>query len=188
MNEMRASQKLAPAAVRYGEGAIAFHWLVAALIAFLGVLGLSFGYIPKEQRAFWINLHVCVGLVYFGLVLARLAWRALHRPPDLPPDIGAFTRRTSLAAHHLLYALMVVVAVVGVVARVWHGRGFDYGLFRLDFGVAANRAVFEPAEEIHQWLAYGLLALAGVHAAAALCHHYVRRDGVLMRMLPGGTR
>jgi len=88
MNETRASLRLAPAAARYGEGAIAFHWLVAALIGFLGVLGLSFGYIPREQRAFWINLHVCVGLVYFGLVLARLVWRTVHRPPDPPPEIG----------------------------------------------------------------------------------------------------
>jgi len=187
MNETLTRQRLTPAAVRYGAGAIAFHWLVAALVVFLGVLGLSFGYIPREARPFWINLHVSVGLVYFALVLARLAWRAGHRPPDLPPGIGEFTRRTSVATHHLLYLLMVVVATLGVVARVWHGRSFDYGLFTLDFGLASDRAVFGPAERIHQFLAYGLLALAAFHAAAALWHHYVRRDGVLLRMLPGGT-
>jgi len=187
MNEMLTSRRLAPAAKRYGEGAIAFHWLAAALVVFLGVLGLSFDFIPREARPFWINLHVCVGLIYFALVLARLAWRAGHRPPDLPPDIGEFTRRTSVAAHHLLYALMIVIPVIGVVARVWHGRAFDYGLFQLDFGVASDPAVFKPAEKIHQLLAYALFALAGAHAAAALWHHYVRRDGVLLRMMPGGA-
>jgi cytochrome b561 len=31
-----------------------------------------------------------------------------------------------------------------------------------------------------------VLILAGLHAAAALFHHYVLRDGVLRRMLPRG--
>jgi cytochrome b561 len=58
-----------------------------------------------------------------------------NRPPDLPPDIGEFDRRTSLVAHHLLYALMLLIPIFGVVAYVWHGRAFDYGLLALNFGV-----------------------------------------------------
>jgi cytochrome b561 len=180
-------QDLARAPARYDGGAVAFHWTVAALIVFLGALGLLFDDIPKEARPFWINVHVCTGLVYFALVVARLLWRARHKAPDLPPDTGEFSRRTSVAVHHLLYLLMLLIPVVGVVARVWHGRAFDYGLFQLNFGVASNPAVFHPAERIHQLLAYALFALAGLHAAGALYHHFVRRDGVLLRMMPGGT-
>ena len=128
-----------------------------------------------------------VGLVYFALVIARLVWRTSHKPPDLPPDIGEFDRRTSLAAHHLLYVLMVLIPIFGVVAFVWHGRAFDYGSAQLNFGVASNPGVFHPAEEVHQVLAYCLFGLAALHAAAALYHHFVRRDGVLLRILPGGT-
>ena len=187
MTDRDFSQRIAPAPARYGAGAIGFHWTVAALVVFLGGLGLLFDDIPKETRPFWINVHGCVGLIYFALVIARLVWRATHTPPDLPPDIGEFSRRSSAAAHHLLYLVMVLIPLFGVVAYVWHGRAFDYGLFQLNFGIPANRAVFHPAETIHQWLAYGLFGLAGVHAAAALWHHFGRRDGVLMRMLPGGT-
>ena len=187
MNDSSAEQQVAPAIERYGSGAVAFHWAVAALIVFLGTLGILFGDIPKEWRPFWINVHGSVGLVYLALVIGRIAWRATHRPPDLPPDIGEFDRRFSLAAHHLIYALMLLIPLFGIVAYVWHGRAFDYALFRLDFGVASDRDVFHPAQKIHQWLAYALFALAALHAAAALWHHYVRRDGVLMRMLPGGT-
>ncbi len=179
--------RIALAQVRYGSTAVAFHWAVAALIVFLGILGLLFDDIPREARPFWINVHGCVGLVYFALVIARVIWRASHRPPDLPPDVGEFDRRTSLAAHHLLYALMLVIPCFGIVAYVWHGRAFDYGLFALNFSVASDRAVFHPAEKIHQWLAYTLFAVAALHALAALYHHFVRRDGVLLRMLPGGT-
>ncbi len=177
----------APAAARYGAGAIAFHWTVAVLIVFLGALGLLFDDIPRESRPFWINVLGCVGLIYFALVIARLLWRASHTPPDLPPDVGEFSRRSSDVVHHLLYALMVLIPLFGIVAYVWHGRSFDYGLSQLDFGVASNRHVFHPAENIHQWLAYGLLGLAGLHAVAALWHHFGQRDGVLARMTPGGT-
>ncbi len=180
-------QSVAPEPARYGAGAVAFHWTVAALIVFLGALGLLFDEIPREARPFWINVHVCVGLIYFALVVPRVLWRATHKAPDLPPDIGEFSRRTSFAVHHLLYVLMLLIPVVGVVARVWHGRSFDYGVFQLNFGVASNPAVFHPAEKIHQLLAYALLALAGLHAAGALYHHFVRRDGILLRMMPGGT-
>jgi cytochrome b561 len=93
----------------------------------------------------------------------------------------------SFAVHYLLYVLMLLIPVIGVVARVSQGRSFDYGVFQLNFGVASNPAVFHPAEKIHQLLAYALFALAGLHAAAAVCHHFVRRDGVLLRMMTGAT-
>jgi cytochrome b561 len=169
---------------RYDSTAVAFHWIVAALVVILGALGLLFGAIPRDARPFWINVHGCVGLVYFALVIMRFAWRWTHRPPELPPDIGEFGRQMSVAAHHALYVLMLLIPLFGVVAYIWHGRVFDYGLFQLDFRVGTNREVFKPAEMIHQWLAYGLFALAGLHILAALYHRFVRRDGVLSRMLP----
>jgi cytochrome b561 len=103
-----------PAVTRHGSTAIVFHWIVAALVVFLGTLGLLFDDIPKGSRPFWINVHGCVGLVYFALVIARLLWRTSHKPPDLPPDIGEVDRRISLAAHHLLYAQMVLIPIFGL--------------------------------------------------------------------------
>jgi len=79
---------------------------------------------------------------------------------------------------------MFITPIVGVVTFIWHGRIFDFGLFRLDFGVPSNRAVFRPTEDIHGYLAYALFALAGMHEAAALWHHFFMRNGVLGRMWP----
>lgn len=180
-------QSAAPTPARYGTGAVIFHWTAAALIFFLGALGLLFDDIPREARPFWINIHVCVGLFYFALAIARLLWRTTHRAPDLPPDADEFSRRTSFVVHYLLYVLMLLIPVIGVVARLWHGRSFDYGVFQLNFGVASNPAVFHPAEKIHQLLAYALFALAGLHGAGAVYHHLIRRDGILLRMMPGRT-
>jgi cytochrome b561 len=187
MKVLATGRRIAPVLTRYGSTAVAFHWIVAALVVFLGTLGLLFDEIPKESRPFWINVHGCVGLVYFALVIARLVWRISHKPPDPTPDIGEFDRRISLAAHHLLYALMVLIPIFGFFAFVWHGRAFNYGFAQLNFGVAANRDVFHPAQKVHQVLAYCLFGLAALHAAAALYHHFIRRDGVLLRMLLRGT-
>lgn len=173
---------------RYDAGAIAFHWTVAAFIIFLGALGLLFDDIPKDARPFWINVHGSVGLIYLALALARLAWRAGHRPPALPAHVGEWSRRLSSAVHPLLYVLMLGTPAVGFIAYVWHGRSFDYGLFQLRFGVRSDPATFHPAEEIHQLLAYALFALAGLHILGALWHHYVRRDGVILRILPANAR
>jgi len=169
---------------RYGGGAIGLHWTMAALIVVVSVLGLLHDSWPHATQAFWINIHAMVGLAILALVIGRLWWRMAHRPPDLPPHVGEFSRRLSYPVHLLLYALMIVIPLIGIVTFIWHGRVFDFGLFKINPGVKPNKAIFHPTEDIHGYLAYGLWGLAGLHALAALWHHFIRRDGVLMRMWP----
>jgi cytochrome b561 len=173
-----------PAARRYGPVAMSLHWIMAALVLFAGVCGLLLDDWPKATKLFWINIHVQVGLLILVLLVARIWWRRTHTPPELPPEAGEISRRLSNPVHLLIYALMLVIPMVGIVALVWHGRAFDFGLFSIDFGVKANGPVYHQAEDIHLWLTYGLFALVGGHGVAALWHHFIRRDPVLLRMLP----
>jgi cytochrome b561 len=170
---------------RYTLPAILFHWTSFALVVFVGVLGLSFGSIPRPNRMFWINIHAVAGLA-LALALARIFWRLRQSPPEYPAGTPALTRRLSAPVHWLLYALMVILPLVGIVAFVWHARVFDFGLFKLDFGVPSTKPVYEAAEELHEMLAYSLFGLAGLHGLAALWHHFVQKDGLLSRMWPGG--
>jgi cytochrome b561 len=175
---------------RYGTPAIAFHWISVALVVTVGILGLLHDSWSKQTQAFWINVHALLGLLVLALVIARLGWRLRHAPPALPADIGKLSRRLSGMVHGLLYTLMFVIPIVGIVTFIWHGRVFNFGLFRVNLGVRSNRAIFHPTEDIHGYLAYSLFALAGVHALAALWHHFIRHDDVLRRMWPrsAGTR
>jgi cytochrome b561 len=172
------------ARARYDAGAIALHWVMALLIVVVGALGLLHDSWPKRTQAFWINLHALIGLVVLALLIARIGWRRRHRPPQLPADCGELSRRLSPPVQLLLYLLMFVIPILGIVTFIWHGRVFDFGWFRLDFGVPKNRAIFQPTELIHGYLAYALFGLATLHALAACWHQYVRRDGVLLRMWP----
>jgi cytochrome b561 len=172
--------------VRYDGGAMAFHWAMAILIVVVGVLGLLHDSWPKRTQAAWINRHAVIGLSVWVLLMARFWWRSTHKPPELALDVGEPWRKLSHAVHLLLYALIFVTPIVGIVTFIWHGRMFDFGVFTVNFGVRSNRAIFHPTEDIHGYLAYTLFALAGIHALAALWHHFVRHDSVLLRMWPGG--
>jgi superoxide oxidase len=170
---------------RYDSGALAFHWTMAVLVVVVGVLGLLHDSWPRGTQAYWINLHALLGLLVWVLLMARFRWRLRHPPPELPAHVGTLARRLSYPAHLLLYLLLFVIPILGIVTFIWHGRAFDFGLFKVDFGVAKNRAIFHPTEDIHGYLAYTLFGLIGIHALAALWHQFVRRDGVLLRMWPG---
>jgi cytochrome b561 len=173
---------------RYGAGAIAFHWTMFVLVVAVGTLGLLHDDWPKETQGFWINIHALIGLSLWAVLLARLWYRSRHAPPALPNGVGALTRRLSSPVHWALYGLMFVIPVIGVVTFVYHGRVFDFGLFQIDFGIKKNRAIFNPTEDIHGYLAYALFALAGLHALAAFYHRFFLHDGVLARMWPFGTK
>jgi cytochrome b561 len=171
---------------RYDRGAITFHWTMAVLIAAVGTIGLLHDSFPKRSHDYWINVHALLGLTVWVLALARFGWRRRHPPPPLPEGSGQLSRRLSRPVHLLLYALIFVTPVVGFVTFVWHGRAFDFGLFSVGPGVAKNPAIFEPTEDLHGYLAYALFTLVGVHVLAALWHQFYRRDGLLLRMWPGG--
>lgn len=171
-------------AERYGPGAITFHWVMVLLVVIVGVLGLLHDSWPRTTQAFWINIHAMVGLTVWVLAMARLGWRLKHRPPELPTDVGELSRRVSYPTHLLLYALIFIIPPIGIVTFIYHGRIFDFGLFQLNFHVHSNRKIFHPTEDMHGYLAYVLFGLIGLHMLAALWHHFIRRDGVLLRMWP----
>ena len=177
-----------PKFAQYGSGAIAFHWSMFVLVVVVGILGLLHDSWPKTTQAFWINIHALLGLLLWITLLARLGWRRRNPPPALPLDVGGLSRRLSGPVHWALYALIFVIPIIGVVTFVYHGRAFDFGLFRVDFGIKSDRSIFHPTEDIHGYLAYALFTLAGLHALAALGHQFILHDGVLSRMWPALRR
>ncbi len=158
------------------------------LVVIVGILGLLHDSWPKQTQAFWINVHALIGLFLWLMLLARFGYRLRHSPPALPTGLGAFSRRLSNPVHLLLYALMFIIPILGVVTFVYHGRVFDFGIFQVDPGVKKDRAIFEPTEDIHGYLAYALFAIAGLHALMALWHRYILHDGVLARMWPARAK
>ena len=184
MNKKIMSINPAADFARYGTGAIAFHWAVAIFILFLGLQGYLIDSMPRATKLWWDNLHVAVGSIFAVLLIARIVWRATHRPPELPAETGALIRVSAHAVHMLLYVTMIFAVVVGFVNAFSRGWGIDFGVFHLSPMMLSDRSITRPFDRLHTYSTYFLLALAAGHALAALWHHFIKRDTVLLRMWP----
>ena len=183
MQPMTAQPKSVTA--HYSATAKTLHWLVFALIAFVGAVGLLFDEMSRGSKDIWLNIHAIIGLLILALVFVRLAWRWQNPAPPLPQGTDQITRITSSVVHGLLYVMMIALPLIGAVAYFYRGRSLNFGLFQLGLPIVADRAVSRPSTAIHETMAYVLFAIVGLHILAALWHHFIRKDGILRRMLPG---
>ena len=170
---------------RYSGAAIALHWLAAALIVVNLALGLSMVPLPLSPRKLqWYQWHKWIGLTVFLIACLRLAWR-WWRPPPPPVVMPAWQRRAAAVSHVLLYVLMLAIPISGWVYSSSTGIQVVYlGLVTLPDLVAKDRALAATLRLVHVGLNSLLFAIVCVHVAAAIRHHFVHRDSVLIRMAP----
>jgi len=173
-----------------GYGAIpqALHWLTVALVALAWALGEFGDALPKgEARAAGLFAHNSAGLAILAVLVVRLLWRIGDPPPPPEPTMfGVWFDRIGRLAHYVLYALLIAAPIAGIVLQFARGDALPlFGLTEIPSPWPADRAFARSVKEVHEVLANGLVILAGVHAAAALVHHWVFRDRTLVRMLPG---
>jgi cytochrome b561 len=173
---------------RYGMIAQTLHWAVVVLVLLGWALGTfidAFTRGPAQNAALFV--HMSAGLAIIAIVVVRLLWRAGNPPPLREKTaLGAWSDRASVWVHYLLYGLLIATPAVGIVVRFAGGEALPvFGLFDIASPWLRDRAFLRAVKEVHQFLANGLVILAGLHMAAALFHHWVLRDGTLRRMLPG---
>lgn len=173
---------------RYGALPQALHWATVICVVAGWLLGQFIDDFPKGvARDSAFATHVALGEFVLLLLAVRLLWRFANRPPALLPT--GFGRAGEIAAtlgHYALYALLLAVPIVGIVAQLKRGNALPiFGVWHLASPWPADRAAAHSVMEVHELLANALLILAGIHAAAALIHHYVFGDRTLVRMLPG---
>lgn len=175
---------------RYTPTAIALHWLIA--FALFGLFGLGLymtGLSLSPTKLKLYSWHKWAGVTVFVLVLVRLGWRLRHRPPALPESMPAVLRLAAAGAHVALYALMLAIPLSGWLMS--SAKGFQtmwFGVLPLPDLVAKDPALGDALATLHMSLNWLLAALVVGHAGAALKHHFIDRDTVLTRMLPGCSR
>jgi cytochrome b561 len=171
---------------RYPTAVAVLHWAIALAVIFLVVLGWWMQAIPKEPvgvRAGAYNLHKSIGLVALLLMFARLAWRATHRTPALPP-LPVWQRRAALGVHYLLYAAMFADAFSGYLGSATSGYPVKFFGWALPDWAGAHPAVKDACSVIHLVTSWLLLGAILVHIGATLYHEWVLRDRLLWRMWP----
>lgn len=169
--------------VGYTRTAIALHWSIAGLIVCAFTLGwvmTDLAVSPLKLRMF--NWHKWVGITVLGLAAVRGLWRLTHpAPPFLP--MPPWQRAAAHALHGLLYVLMFLQPLSGWAYSNATGYPIVYlTLVPLPNLVAKNKALAQNLLGLHQALGWLLLTVVGLHALAALKHHFFDRDDTLRRM------
>ena len=171
---------------QYDAFTIALHWATAGLVVLQFVLAETWGFPNRPTRHLMIVMHMSFGILLSAVLIARIAWR-LTRGRHLPPAASGWVELASNAVHYLLYTLLVAEAVLGFLFR-WSGdeaMSF-FGLLIPSPFPPFSKAAHHIMADAHNYIGWIIVILAAGHAAAALFHHYVLRDGVLRRILPGG--
>lgn len=175
----------------WGAPAKLLHWVIALLIFAqfaLGWLAVTWRLSPtKLQLYIW---HKSFGILILTLVAVRIFWRLLNPVPRLPLQTSPAEQLAARASHALLYGLMLAIPFSGWVINSASGVPFRvFWWFPLPAITPVDKGVEAVAQQIHFALFVVLAALLVAHIAAALRHHYIKRNDVLTRMLPGkGTR
>jgi cytochrome b561 len=170
---------------RYSRFAQWLHWVTAilVLIAFLVGAGGPESRVYSAERAGQLTLHESLGLAVLLIVAVRLVWRFVDPAPEEPP-MPAWMVFASAAGHGLLYLLLFAVPLTAIVGAWSEGHALTTYLGAIGPWLSWGHDFGAWISEVHTWLGDAILWLAGVHAVAALGHHFVLRDRVLVSMLP----
>jgi cytochrome b561 len=174
---------------RWGSLAMAFHWAIVILILTQFVLANMAESLPLGMaKLATLARHKSVGITILGLAVLRLGWRLSNRGsnPPLPADLKGYERFLAHLTHEGLYVLLFAMPLTGwVMSSAKNYPVSWFGFATLPDFVAPNEALFDAMVAAHGVLAWMLVALATLHILAAFKHHFIRKDNVLRRMLPG---
>ncbi len=179
---------------RYGDVAVIFHWLIALFIlALLAVGKYMVGLEDNDPVRFVLTQwHKSFGITVLILSVLRLLWRFTHRPPPELDSIPGWQQRVASLVHVILYALMFILPITGWIMVSASPLNIDTVLFNVipwphlpvPSGLEAREAIALSFAQYHELAGMALIAILLAHIGAALKHHFVDNDVILVRMLP----
>ena len=175
---------------RYGSLSIGMHWfMLLLLVAVYACIELREFYPrgsdPREALKQW---HFMLGLAVFALVWLRLALRLKGHPPRILPSVPAWQHRFAVTMHLALYAFMIAMPLLGWLLLSAEGKPVPFFGFELPALVGTDAALADSLDTLHEAIGTAGYYLVGLHALAALFHHYFLHDNTLLRMLPQRRR
>jgi cytochrome b561 len=166
------------------------HWLTLFLVAAIFVLAFSIDFASSKEGAVALTqLHRSFGVTVWVVTLGRLVWRQFARFPNWPADMPQAMRWAAQLSEYALYALLLTQPILGLFHTNAHGDRVNlFFLGQLPALIGEDRPLAKQLLEVHETVGLLLLGLIALHAAAALYHHFWRRDDTLEAMLPQGMR
>lgn len=171
----------------YGSPLVAIHWLTLALLVGVYATIELHDLAPKDSalRADLKLWHFALGLAVFALVGARLVVRLFSGPtPVIEPGVARWQMRSAHFLHAALYVFLVAMPLLGWLTVSAAGKPVLFFGMELPALLSPDKGLSKSLESLHETLGELGYWLIGLHAAAALLHHYGNHDDTLVRMLP----
>ena len=173
-------QPVSTDAVAYDARTIGLHWATAFLVVEQWIGAQTIDWFPRALRVDARSVHIVLGAALAVLLVVRIVWRLTGGRRLPAADRGALNAMAK-ATHWGLYGLLLAMVAVGF-ALAWTRGDRVFDLFVIPAYEPGNRVLAHQVQDLHATLGWIIVALACLHAAAALAHHYVWRDGLLARM------
>ncbi len=167
----------------YGKLSRWNHWLSAAIVLTMLLIGLYFHDMPRgDEKLYWLHLHISIGVVAFLFVIYRVFWR-LRRGMAAPLEQHSLLQRLSQLSHWVLIVGVLVMFISGPLI-VWSaGRGLEvFGLFTIPSPMERMHELHEWLEEAHILVSRILMWVIGLHVTGAIWHLIQHRDKLRGRM------
>jgi superoxide oxidase len=173
---------------RFDQISVALHWLTVVLVATQFTMAWLLSQGDSGASAF-LFAHRSIGILTWIVVATRLVWRhGFAYLPPFPASMPKLQQRIAKFNEYALYTLLLAQPLSGLGNTLFHGRPFAVFGWQVPALFAADKTISHVFESLHELGAWALLALIGLHAAAALFHALFLRDGVFQRMLPWTMR
>jgi cytochrome b561 len=165
----------------------AMHWATTVLLLASFLAAWMIDNAANHAEAAWlVMVHRSFGVAILLLTTARLAYRQRSHIPSLPADMPTTQRLATRINVAILYTLLLAQPLLGMAASMAHGDHIVlFGNLTLPLALPVDKVLARQIFQVHSWTAKALLTLIGLHVAMALHHHFIRKDAVLARMLPG---
>ena len=171
----------------YSSPAKVLHWTIVVLLIAQFIFAWTMPEIHRNTPVTTlISLHFTFGIIILAVAGIRLGWRAIKGEPAPLDGLPPWQMQSARVVHWLLYLLLFVIPLLGWINASY--RGMPIVMFGLELPklVAQRAPGWGWTGDVHGLLAtYWMLGLVGLHVVAGLYHYFIRRDGVLQRMLPG---
>ena len=171
---------------RYTLSRRAFHWIIFVLmvLAYIFIEGRVNFERGTVARLAMVQAHFWVGLSILALMLPRLLLAYSQPAPAVSPPLPAWQAFPARAIHLLLYAMLVAQPVLGLLTAWTDGKQvlLPFTQVALPTLLAPNESLAHDFENVHVLIGTAFYWVVGLHVAAALYHHFIRRDDTLRRM------
>lgn len=169
--------------LHYDRVSIVLHWSTAGLVLLLWAIAQVIDFFPKGDPKIAVrSLHILLGAMLGVVLCIRCLWR-IGWGRRLPAADTGLAQHAATAVHWALYSLLAVTVGLGI-GNAWVRGDKLTGLFTIPQFAPGNQALKQLVESLHGTFANTIMIAAGIHALAALVHHFVLHDGVMRRMAP----